>query len=227
MNVNAPTSVDHKAAATAPTDAASKTQVDYQSFLKLLVAQMKNQDPTNPMDSTQYMAQLASFSQVEQSVQMNTKLDQMLQSSALAQADALIGRTITSADGETTGKVAEVRLISNGIVAVLEGGKEITVGPGVTISPGDGRMNEADALDIVQYAIWTVLTASGPAVAAAMLVGVGIALIQALTQIQEITLTFVPKIVAIMLVVAFTGPFIGSQISAFTNVIFERIETGF
>ena len=115
-------------------DAVSKTQVDYQSFLKLLVAQMKNQDPTNPMDSTQYMAQLAAFSQVEQSVQMNTKLDQMLQSSTLEQAASIIGRTITSADGETTGKVAEVRLISNGIVAVLEGGKEITMGPGVKIS---------------------------------------------------------------------------------------------
>ena len=88
-------------------------------------------------------------------------------------------------------------------------------------------MNEADALDIVQYAVWTVLTASAPVVLVAMIVGIGIALIQALTQIQEITLTFVPKIVAIMLVVAFTGPFIGSQISAFTNVIFERIETGF
>ena len=115
-------------------DAVSKTQVDYQSFLKLLVAQMKNQDPTNPMDSTQYMAQLAAFSQVEQSVQMNTKLDQMLQSSTLAQADAIIGRTVTSADGETSGKVEEVRLVSNGIVAVLEGGAEITVGPGVKIS---------------------------------------------------------------------------------------------
>jgi flagellar basal-body rod modification protein FlgD len=115
-------------------DPGSKTQVDYQSFLKLLVAQMKNQDPTDPMDSTQYMAQLAAFSQVEQSVQMNTKLDQMLQSSTLAQADAIIGRTITSADGETTGKVASVRLISNGIVAVLEGGKEVTMGPGVKIS---------------------------------------------------------------------------------------------
>ena len=115
-------------------DAVSKTQVDYQSFLKLLVAQMKNQDPTNPMDSTQYMAQLASFSQVEQSVQMNQKLDQMLQSSTLAQADAIIGRTVTSADGETSGKVAEVRLISNGIVAVLEGGKEVVMGPGVKIS---------------------------------------------------------------------------------------------
>ena len=133
MNVTAPTGVQQQSPAA--TDAVSKTQVDYQSFLKLLVAQMKNQDPTNPMDSTQYMAQLASFSQVEQSVQMNTKLDLMLQSSALAQADALIGRTITSADGETTGKVKEVRLISNGIVAVLEGGKEITIGAGVTISP--------------------------------------------------------------------------------------------
>jgi flagellar biosynthesis protein FliQ len=88
-------------------------------------------------------------------------------------------------------------------------------------------MNEADALDIVQYAIWTVLTASGPAVVVAMLVGVGIALIQALTQIQEITLTFVPKIVAILLTIALTGPFVGGQISSFTNVIFARIESGF
>ncbi|HTV69396.1 MAG TPA: flagellar biosynthesis protein FliQ [Rhizobiaceae bacterium] len=88
-------------------------------------------------------------------------------------------------------------------------------------------MNEADALDIVQFAIWTVLTASAPAVAVAMIVGVGIALVQALTQIQEITLTFVPKIVAILLVVAFSGPFVGGQISALSNVVFERIETGF
>lgn len=88
-------------------------------------------------------------------------------------------------------------------------------------------MNEADALDIVQYAIWTVLTASGPVVLVAMAVGVGIALIQALTQIQEITLTFVPKIVAILLAVAFSGPFVGAQISSFATVIFQRIENGF
>jgi flagellar biosynthetic protein FliQ len=88
-------------------------------------------------------------------------------------------------------------------------------------------MNEADALDITQFAIWTVLTASGPAVIVAMVVGVGIALIQALTQVQEITLTFVPKIVAIMLAVAFSGPFVGAQINTFTTVIFQRIESGF
>jgi flagellar biosynthetic protein FliQ len=88
-------------------------------------------------------------------------------------------------------------------------------------------MNEADALDIVQYAIWTVLVASAPAVIVAMVVGVGIALVQALTQVQEITLTFVPKIVAILVAVAFTGPFIGAQISAFAEVIFQRIQNGF
>lgn len=88
-------------------------------------------------------------------------------------------------------------------------------------------MNEADALDIVQFAIWTVITAAGPAVAIAMIVGIAIALLQALTQVQEITLTFVPKIMAILLTVAFSGPFIGGQISTFTNVIFERIQTGF
>ena len=107
------------------------------------------------------------------------------------------------------------------MVAVLEGGKEVTVGDGVdhpAARPIVIHMNEADALDIVQFAIWTVLTAAGPAVAVAMVVGVAIALVQALTQIQEITLTFVPKIVAILLVVAFSGPFIGGQISAFSNV---------
>ena len=88
-------------------------------------------------------------------------------------------------------------------------------------------MNEADALDIAQAAIWTVIVASGPAVLAAMIVGVSIAFIQALTQVQEITLTLVPKILAIMVTVAISAPFIGAQISIFSDIVFSRIETGF
>src|SRR3954451_2320147 len=117
------------------TTSTSKTAVDYQSFLKLLIAEMKNQDPTKPMDSTQYVAQLATFSQVEQSVQTNTKLEQIMQSSALSQADAIIGRTITSADGKTSGVVASVKLASNGLIAVLQNGTEVSVGAGVSIKP--------------------------------------------------------------------------------------------
>ena len=134
MNVDMTTTLPVGVNATSQT---SKTDVDYQSFLRLLVAQMKNQDPTKPMDSTQYVAQLATFSQVEQSVQMNAKLDQMLQASALSQAGALIGREITSADGKTSGTIAEVRMITGGLVAVLEGGGEIVIGPGVVIGAGE------------------------------------------------------------------------------------------
>lgn len=114
-------------------DAASPQAVDYQSFLRLLVAQMKNQDPTSPMESTDYVAQLATFSQVEQSVQINSKLEQILAASTLSQASGLVGREITSPDGEITGIVSEVKLYSDGIVAKLESGDEIIVGPGVVI----------------------------------------------------------------------------------------------
>ncbi len=88
-------------------------------------------------------------------------------------------------------------------------------------------MNEIDALELVRAAIWTVIIGSGPAVAAAMVVGIVIALIQALTQIQENTLTFVPKIVAILVVTLVTGSFVGSQIFAFTELVYGRIVTGF
>ena len=88
-------------------------------------------------------------------------------------------------------------------------------------------MNEADALDIAQAAIWTVVVASGPAVLVAMLVGVAIAFVQALTQVQEMTLTFVPKILAIFVTIAISAPFIGAQISIFTDLVFYRIESGF
>ncbi|TKT77503.1 flagellar hook assembly protein FlgD [Aquamicrobium sp. LC103] len=107
--------------------------VDYQSFLRLLVAQMKNQDPTSPMESTDYVAQLATFSQVEQSVQMNNRLEQILQASTFSQAGDLIGREIESADGKIKGKVESVRLFSDGIMAILDNGEQLPVWAGVII----------------------------------------------------------------------------------------------
>lgn len=88
-------------------------------------------------------------------------------------------------------------------------------------------MNAIDALEMVQAAIWTVVVASGPAVIAAMVVGIVIALFQALTQIQEMTLTFIPKILVILLVSIITAPFVGSVIYSFSETVYSRIETGF
>ncbi|MEM5502504.1 MULTISPECIES: flagellar biosynthesis protein FliQ [Ahrensia] len=88
-------------------------------------------------------------------------------------------------------------------------------------------MNQADVLDLVQFAIWITILVSGPAVISAMVVGLSIALLQALTQVQEITLTFVPKIIAIFLALSIAAPFMGSQIGRLTDVLYSRIETGF
>ncbi|WEZ84393.1 flagellar hook assembly protein FlgD [Rhizobium sp. 32-5/1] len=121
-------------AAKAPTsNDAAKANLNYDSFLKLLVAQMKNQDPTEPMDSAQQIAQLATFSQVEQTIKTNTNLESLLQRTSLGEANAVIGKTVTSADGKTTGVVKEVTLYSDGIVATLDTGKTLVIGPGVKI----------------------------------------------------------------------------------------------
>lgn len=112
----------------------SAATLNYNTFLKLLLEQMKNQDPTAPMSSTDYMAQLATFSQVEQSMLSNSKLDSLLSSSALSQAESVIGRTVTSADGKITGEVSSVRITSDGPLAKLANGSELLLGPGIVIS---------------------------------------------------------------------------------------------
>lgn len=88
-------------------------------------------------------------------------------------------------------------------------------------------MNEADALELMRSAIWTVLVVSGPAIGAAMVVGIIIALFQALTQIQEMTLTFVPKILVVLAVLTIGASFIGGQIYVFTEQAYSRIEKGY
>ena len=118
----------------ARTDAANKNSLDYDAFLQLMVAQMQNQDPTNPIDPTTQMAQLASFSQVEQAIMMNARLDALLTSSALAQADGVIGRTITSPDGAVSGEVVALRVGTGGGVAVLQDGRQVPIVAGTEIS---------------------------------------------------------------------------------------------
>ena len=114
--------------------AQSSATVDYDAFLRLLIAQLKNQDPTKPTDSAQYISQLASFSNVEQGVKLNAKLDALMTSANLTQAEAMIGRTVLSADGTISGQVVAVRVTSDGPMALLDNGSEILIGAGITIA---------------------------------------------------------------------------------------------
>lgn len=107
--------------------------LDYDAFLQLLVAQMKNQDPLDPSSETEYVAQLATFSNVEQNIMTNDKLSALLTANALGDAQSLIGRTVATPDG-TQGRVNSVQITANGTFALLEGGEVVAVGEGMTIS---------------------------------------------------------------------------------------------
>jgi flagellar basal-body rod modification protein FlgD len=63
--------------ASAATASSANSMVSEQTFLQLLVAQLENQDPDSPQDGTQFVAELAQFSSVEQELQMRTDLDNM------------------------------------------------------------------------------------------------------------------------------------------------------
>jgi flagellar basal-body rod modification protein FlgD len=87
------------------TDQQAAPEADFQSFLVLLTAQLRNQDPLQPLDSTQFVAQLASFSTVEQLVGVNDRLDAQTARAATESSAGYaswIGRTASAIDGRFT-----------------------------------------------------------------------------------------------------------------------------
>ncbi|MBP2297201.1 flagellar biosynthesis protein FliQ [Azospirillum rugosum] len=78
-------------------------------------------------------------------------------------------------------------------------------------------MNEADVLEVLRSGIWTMLLVAAPPLVVAVLVGVTISLVQALTQVQEMTLTFVPKIVAILVTTVLALPFMYGALTTYAD----------
>jgi len=91
---------------------------------------------------------------------------------------------------------------------------------------GGARMAPAEAIDIGRDAVVVMLQMATPVLLIALFVGVAIALVQALTQIQEMTLTFVPKILAIFASLVFLMPFMLSVLTSFTQGLADRIIAG-
>lgn len=114
-------------------EAAREAQtVDYDTFLTLLVTQLENQDPLEPISETEFIAQLATFSNVEQNTRTNENLATLMTQTGLAQAAGLVGRTVTVGTGET-GVVSEVRVSDAGVFATLTDGTVVAVGSGTTV----------------------------------------------------------------------------------------------
>lgn len=84
-------------------------------------------------------------------------------------------------------------------------------------------MNAVDVIEIGREAVWVMLKVGGPVMLLALLVGLAVSLVQALTQIQELTLAFVPKIIVILVALLVLLPFMLSQLTQFTEGLMDRI----
>ena len=87
-------------------------------------------------------------------------------------------------------------------------------------------MSGAEVLDIASDGIWTLIIVASPMMLVGLLVGVVISLFQALTQIQEQTLVFVPKIIAIFLTMLLTLPFLGATMGGYMTRVIDMIIVG-
>ncbi|HWL71900.1 MAG TPA: flagellar biosynthesis protein FliQ [Geminicoccus sp.] len=84
-------------------------------------------------------------------------------------------------------------------------------------------MTPEQVLDLVRAAIWLTIRIGGPLMMTALAVGLAVSLFQALTQIQEMTLSFVPKVVAMSIALVLALPFMLGELRAFTEELFGRI----
>ncbi len=84
-------------------------------------------------------------------------------------------------------------------------------------------MNEAEIIEICREALWVIIKLGGPIMIAALVVGVAVSLLQAVTQIQEATVAFVPKILVVFLIGLLMLPLMMSTLNTFTQGIAARI----
>jgi len=76
----------------------TRSDLDKDAFFKLLITQLQNQDPLNPMEDTEFISQMAQFSSLEQMQNMNDSLNQFISIQGISQSASLIGRTIEMID---------------------------------------------------------------------------------------------------------------------------------
>ena len=84
-------------------------------------------------------------------------------------------------------------------------------------------MEAAEVIEVVREAVYTLIIVAAPIMIAALIVGLAIALLQAVTQIQEATLTFVPKVLTMLLVLVLTLPFMIQRLTDLNNKLQDKI----
>jgi len=108
---------------TSGTERQTSSSLDKDAFLRLFVEQLKNQDPASPQDSSEFIAQMAQFSILEQITNLNEGMDQLKQSQEMAEAAELLGRQVNvqTEDGIICGLVEKVIIDEEGVKLLVNG----------------------------------------------------------------------------------------------------------
>ena len=138
MTVIPPTPISSLFGPTKPnTSTGSANTLDKDAFLKLLVAQLKYQDPSSPTDSSQFMAQTAQFTQVEKLDEIAAAVTQSLTAQTVFGANSLVGRTVTWQDAkgnDLSGQVVAATFTTSGpMLTVGTDGTQISMGDVTTV----------------------------------------------------------------------------------------------
>jgi flagellar basal-body rod modification protein FlgD len=140
-NIGTTNGVDKPSTTTTTTSSTSTTTDDKDMFLKLLIAQMKYQDPSNPTDSTQYISQMAQFTQVQTMETMADQQASLLTTNQLQSAVSMVGKSVYygAGDSASSGVVSGV-VVEDGVPELLIGKDRValTAVTGVNAAPTAG-----------------------------------------------------------------------------------------
>jgi flagellar basal-body rod modification protein FlgD len=112
-------------------------------FMKILAAQLQHQDPMNAGSNTEYIAQMAQFSALEQMQNLNTLMNELLVSQKFQEGNLMIGKVAkvyTGEDSFITGRVTSTRL-GNGTINIMIDGKEYDIDDVVELQDGGSETN--------------------------------------------------------------------------------------
>ena len=115
-------------------------------FMKLMLAQLQQQDPLKPMDDQAFIAQTAQFNALDEMTKLNTTLAAVLDSQQLAEASGMIGKTVsaTDKDGKAIKGVVTAASVADGVAMVHLGTTKIALDKVTAVAADDGDLPAAD-----------------------------------------------------------------------------------
>jgi flagellar basal-body rod modification protein FlgD len=139
MNTNAISQLVGVPAANSAAERVPNKTLTQEDFLKLLIAQLRTQDPLNPMKDTEFIGQMVQFSVLEQNKSMQTAISSMNNTQQIIQANSILGRVVrvVGEDGVISSGVVSSVILDQSTPMIVVNGNIYSLGQVVSVEPGE------------------------------------------------------------------------------------------